>query len=438
MAIIASRCLLIHFLVSFQSVFLGLIIIRIVGMFKLFLLVIASSSLCLAEWERDEGVLVLGADNFDDALKEFPNILVEFYAPWCGHCKALAPEYAAAAKLLKEKNSDVELAKVDATEHGDLAERFEVQGYPTLKFFRNAKDSEYNGPRKADGIVNWLKKKTGFPAEKLADVEAAKNFIDNQDVAVVGFFDSEDSDEAKAFLEAVRSDDENSYGFSGESAVFEEYKVSSPKIVLFKKFDEGRVDYDGEWDDAKIVEWVNENSLPLFVDFTQESAQKIFSGSVKTHLLLFAKKSDDKYTTYTETMTNLAKENKGKTLFVGVDLDEEENERISEFFGLTNDDLPAVRLISLADQLVKYKPEKSDLDEDYLRSFLADFNDGKLKPHLLTQDIPEDWDKEPVKVLVGKNFDDVAFDKTKGVFVEFYAPWCGHCKWLDSNRNRSH
>ena len=109
-------------------------------------------------------------------------------APWCGHCKQLAPEYAKAAKQLEELNPEIKLAKADATIETVLAEKYNVRGYPTLKFLSGESVIDYNGGRQADDIVNWLLKKTGPAAKELSTVDEAKSFIDENNVAVIGFF----------------------------------------------------------------------------------------------------------------------------------------------------------------------------------------------------------------------------------------------------------
>jgi len=381
---------------------------------------------------EEEGVLVLTTDNFDAAIAEHQHILVEFYAPWCGHCKSLAPEYAKAATQLKEDGSPVKLGKVDATIETSLGEKFGVRGYPTLKFFNGGKPTEYGGGRTAVDILGWLNKKTGPPAKTLNTAEDLKAFIDSAEVVVVGFFAEPSVDAAAIFLTAAAEIEGVPLGVVASAEIAATQSVSGDAVVLFKKFDEGRNEIsaaDGLTADA-VKKLVQDNSLPLVIEFTQETAQKIFGGDIKNHLLLFVDKLADNFAKIHTEFGVAAKNHKGRVLFILINVGEDENERILEFFGLSKADCPTVRLINLGEDMTKYKPEDLSLDADGISAFVQSFVDGKLKPFLMSEEIPEDWDTAPVKVLVGKNFDAVAKDPAKNVLVEFYAPWCGHCKQL--------
>jgi len=384
---------------------------------------------------KEDGVWVLNKDNFDQTIASNDFVLVEFYAPWCGHCKKLAPEYAKAAKELAEKKSPILLANVDATQESELASKYGVKGYPTLKFFKNGKPTEYTGGRTADTIVAWTEKKSGPPAISLADPEASKKFIEDNKVAVIGFFKNKESAEAKAFLEAADSLEDAKFGITSEDEVFKAHEVDGDKLVLFKQFDEGRNDFDGKYEAAEITTFVQTNSLPILVEFNGETANKIFGGDIKRHLVLFLSSTSEDFKTQSELATKVAKEHKGKILFVYIDVSKADSKRVLDFFAVKESEAPAMRMTQLGENMLKYKPEVSNLDDNdefeaNIRAFVDGVNAGTIKPHLKSEDVPEDWDKEGVKVLVGKNFADVAMDKEKHVLVEFYAPWCGHCKKL--------
>jgi len=125
-------------------------------------LVLLAVILCTAQSD----VVELTNDNFKDTTKE-GYWLVEFFAPWCGHCKKLAPVYEHLAKELKGKAN---IAKVDCTAQKDICAEFSVKGYPTIKLFHNGEEKEkFAGPRTATHFVSFLKEK----AELSVDVNVA-------------------------------------------------------------------------------------------------------------------------------------------------------------------------------------------------------------------------------------------------------------------------
>merc|ERR1712227_748363 len=213
-------------------------------------------------------------------------------------------------------------------------------------------------------------------------------------------------------------------------SIFTENKVEKDGVVLFKKFDEGKAVYEGSVIEEEVTKFISGNALPLVVEFNQDTAQKIFSGEVKSHLLMFMSASAEDFSAKVDIAREIAKDHKGEMLFVTINTDEEDHKRIMEFFGMEESELPSMRIIKLEEDMSKYRPDSTELSDDNIRAFIKQYLEGSLKPHLMSEEIPEDWDKEPVKILVGKNFEQVAKDTGKDVLVEFYAPWCGHCKQL--------
>ncbi|KAI8426089.1 hypothetical protein MSG28_005048 [Choristoneura fumiferana] len=379
----------------------------------------------------EENVLVLSKSNFDATIQSTSYILVEFYAPWCGHCKSLAPEYAKAATKLLEEESPIKLAKVDATQEQELAENYGVRGYPTLKFFKNGAPIDYTGGRQADDIISWLKKKTGPPALEVTSAEQAKELIAANKVIVFGFFPDQETVKAKAFLNTAGLIDDQVFAIVSDEKVIKELEGEAEDVVLYKDFEESRVKYeDAEFDEDLLKKWVFVQSMPLIVEFSHETASKIFGGQIKYHLLLFLSKKNGDFEKYVEEIKPVAKSYRDKIMSVAIDTDEDDHQRILEFFGMKKEEIPAARLIALEQDMAKYKPNSNELSANVIEEFIQSFFAGTLKQHLLTEELPEDWAAKPVKTLVATNFDEVVFDTNKKVLVEFYAPWCGHCKQL--------
>ena len=123
-------------------------------------------------------VLDLIPDNFDDiVLKSGKPALVEFFAPWCGHCKKLAPIYEELAINFEFAKDKVSIAKVDADAEKDLGRKFGVQGFPTLKWFDGKSDTptDYQGGRDLESLSSFISEKTGI---KIKTKKAAPSAVE--------------------------------------------------------------------------------------------------------------------------------------------------------------------------------------------------------------------------------------------------------------------
>lgn len=191
---------------------------------------LASTAHVRATVVEEDDVVVLTVDNFDEWVNAQPLALVEFYAPWCGHCKTLAPEWAQVAGEMKLTTPPVaSLAKVDATENEKLAQRFGVEGYPTIFTFRHGVKSEYDGPREAPGILQWIDEQGPPTFEVVSTVEDAKAFAKSVKVAVLGVIrppmESSKIFDAIKLLSKEMKDDVD-VGFAVESGAHWDHKVN--------------------------------------------------------------------------------------------------------------------------------------------------------------------------------------------------------------------
>jgi protein disulfide-isomerase A1 len=382
----------------------------------------------------EKDVVVLKEGNFTDFIEANRYVMVEFYAPWCGHCQSLAPEYAAAATELK--GDKVALAKVDATEESELAEKFEVQGFPTVLFFVDGTQKPYPGARNKEAIVTWIKKKIGPGIYNITTTEEAERVLTAEAKVVLGFLNSLVGAESEELAAASRVEDDVNFYQTTEPNVAKLFHidptVKRPALIMLKKEADKLSHYDGQFTKSAIAEFVFANKLPLVTVFTRESAQLIFESEIKKQLLLFATSKDSEKAL--QIFQDVAKIFKGKLIFVYVEMDNEDvGKPVSDYFGITGD-APQVIGYTGNDDARKFILD-GEVTLDKLKVFAEDFIEDKLKPFYKSDPVPE-INNGDVKIVVGNNFDEVVLDESKDVLLEIYAPWCGHCQTLEPTYNK--
>ncbi|KAI6176636.1 Protein disulfide-isomerase A4 [Aphelenchoides bicaudatus] len=385
-----------------------------------------------------EEVVALTTETMDKFIADKPIMLVEFYAPWCGHCKNLAPELEKAAQRLKAHK--IPIAKIDATVEKSLADQYGVSGYPTIKILRFGRRFDYNGPRDADGIVKYMLEQSKSAAQELRTPSEARKFINEADVTILGFFASTDSPQFEAFADAaeVTRPEFRSVGFTSDPASFKEFNAKPNDIMIFlpkifvSKYDEKSktLNKDGITKEDVLNFW-RENCVPLVGQRTKENVASKYGKNplvVVYYSVDYSFEHREGTNYWRNKILPIANKYKNDKYRFAISNEEEFAEELQQT-GLGDSGLEH-NVIAFGFDGKKYpmRPEIYDEElEENLEAFMKDLNSGKVKPHVKSAPAPTS-DKAPVKTLVASNFEKVLKDETKDYLVEFYAPWCGHCK----------
>lgn len=389
----------------------------------------------------------LSPDAFKAEIDSQDLILVKFYAPWCGHCKRLAPEYEEAASKLAREDPPVPLAKVDCTNESggkDICLQNDVQGYPTVKIFRNGKASDYNDGRDAESIVKKLRSLVGPPSKEIESYEKLeKLYKEAKRLLVVGLFKNSDDSQYKQFIENANQnrdlasyvhifEEKSSDKFDKLVSLVKDEAVKAPVIVLARpanlrsKFEPDYLIYDSS---DELKDWIVENSHGLVFARTPDNREVSKPNVVVYYNIDYEK--DPKGTNYWRNrVLKVASKYKDQditfaTANVGTFAAELAEYGI-DMTRLSKEQSPGV--VAKDKDGKKYALQEK-FSVDSLTKFVEAFVDGKLEPFMKSEDEPDNEDAG-VKTAVGKNFDKLVIKSEKDIFIEFYAPWCGHCKSL--------
>jgi protein disulfide-isomerase A1 len=390
----------------------------------------AALSLVLAALVAAEGasdVIDLTADTFESTVNGEDLALVEFFAPWCGHCKALAPHYEEAATELKNKS--IKLMKVDCVDQADLCQQKGITGYPTLKVYRKGEATDYTGPRQTDGIISYMTKQA-LPAVSEVTADKHEEFTKADKIVAVAYLASPTDAPAAEFSSVANTHrDDFLFGLVTDEAAIKAAGVTPPAIVLYRSFDEHKTEFPypvKATTKTEIADWIKTLRIPV-IDQVSGENYNIYAQSELPLAYLFVDPSKSDHEAHVEAIRPVAAKFRGKVNFVWID-----SVRFGDHakaLNLHEATWPSFVVQDLKTQL-KYPLEQTgEVKAADVETLVEKFVAGKLEPTLKSAPIPESQD-EPVWNLVGKQFDEVVYDDKKDVFVEFYASWCGHCKRL--------
>lgn len=222
---------------------------------------------------------------------------IKFYAPWCGHCKAMAPNWI---QLAKEMQGKLHIGEVNCDVETRLCKEVHLRGYPTILFFRGGERVEYDGLRGLGDFVTYANKAIDI-GDGVKDVDSAefKELEEKEEVIFVYFYDHATTSEDFAALERLTlSLIGHAKLVKTNSAILaERFKITTwPRLLVSR---DGRPTYytalapQDMRDFRKVLHWMQSVWLPIVPELTASNSREIMDGKLVVLGILTRERPDE-------------------------------------------------------------------------------------------------------------------------------------------------
>ena len=289
--------------------------------------------------------------------------------------------------------------------------------------FRNGVHTDYNGPRQTEGIVSYMIKQS-LPAITELTGDKHYDFTHADKIVAVLYTGSKTDLPAPEFsATADKHRDDWLFGHATDEDAANIAGIIPPSLVLYRSFDEPRLVYPYPIASAKVTDieqWISDLSVP-YLDQVGPNNYALYAESGKPLAYLFLDPSEENKEEHIKLLKPVAKKFHNKINFVWIDAIQFGDH--AKALNLHEPKWPAFVIQDLASQLKYPYSQEQSLDAGKVEEMVESYIAGTLEPELKSKPIPETQDG-PVIEVVGKQFDEIVFDDSRDVFIEFYASWC--------------
>ncbi|CAL4887406.1 unnamed protein product [Urochloa decumbens] len=339
-----------------------------------------------AEFEipRDGSVLELDESNFEAAVRAADYLFVDFYAPWCGHCKRLSPQLDEAAPVLAGLSTPIVVAKVNADKYRKLS------GFPTLMFFDHGVPSEYTGSRNADLLVENLKKLVAPDVSVLESDSAIKGFVESAGISFplfIGFGVDESfiaeygaKYKKKAWFSTAKD-------FSEDMMVVYDFDKFPALVSVNPKYNEQSVFY-GPFEGSFLEDFIRQSLLPLTVPVNRETLKLLKDDGRKVVLTILKDESDENSPRLIKVLRSAANANHDLVFgYVGV----EQWLEFTETFDVKGSELPKIIVWDTKEEYEVVEGSERLEEGDYgsqVSRFLEGYREGRTVKKIVGRGSP--------------------------------------------------